>query len=115
MSDELEIIECEDIIEEPDVDMDLLNDSTVEELDDISEETKDPEQEKALKQKWIFDHSVPRGWRYKKPGRNFHLISPSGKIFKSRRAAFEFLSASGFCNSDEIKAMKSTLRHEGWM
>ena len=115
MSDELEIIECEDIIEELDVDMDLLNDSTAEELDDISEETKDPEQEKASKQNWISDHSVPLGWRYKKSGRNFHLISPSGKIFKSRRAAFEFLSASGFCNSDEIKAMKSTLRYEEWM
>ena len=107
-------IEDDIVVEESDVDIELLDDSTTDEVDDISEETKDPKLLDSNQNGWKIDLSVPFGWRYKNAGRIFHLQSPAGKVFRSRRAAFESMSVSGIYKSDEIKAMKSTLRHEGW-
>ena len=76
-------------------------------IDDTNKEYNEEEN-------WISDETVPEGWRYKgKIGSGFMLKSQHGVLFRSRRAAFESLSASG-SNSEELRSMKSCLKYEGW-
>ena len=47
-------------------------------------------------------------------GKTQCILSPTGTVFKSRRSAYEAMVADKWPNED-IEAMRSVLKHEGWL
>ena len=63
------------------------------------------------------DNTVPSGWSFKgtlASGKRFVLQCPQGYQYRSRSDAFEKMIISGRYSDNDIFAMKSCLKHEGW-
>ena len=54
----------------------------------------------------------PDGWSFNR--KSSRLISPSGEVFSSRRAALKAMVNSEKYTIGEIEQLRSVLRHEGW-
>ena len=52
--------------------------------------------------------------KLRKNGKGHSILSPSGVVFKSRRSAYEVMVREKQPNED-IEAMRSVLKHEGWV
>ena len=59
---------------------------------------------------------MPRGWRinFEWTGKGQCILSPTGTVFKSRRSAYENMVAEK-CPNEDIEAMRSVLKYEGWL
>ena len=99
-------------VDEDDDDILILDEFDNDDTEDVSlSETLDAE----IKVKPSEDKKVryyPVGWSYKRKSRK--LISPSGEVFSSRRAALKAMVNSEEYSMGEIEEMRSSLRHERW-
>ena len=95
---------------ETDADMELLEETIVDDNNFLSKESKNHLKTKG----WVIDSTVPFGWSYKGEGSAALIKAPNGKLYPSRRLAFaDMLNSGKYCAKDVIM-MKRTLIHEGW-
>ena len=106
--EEIVNVDKEDI--EADVDMDLLDETIVDDDDHLTKDSKNHRKTKD----WVIDSTVPFGWSYKGEGSAALIKAPNGKLYPSRRLAFaDMLNSGKYCAKDVIM-MKRTLIHQGW-
>jgi len=68
----------------------------------------------AEKYEWVEnDENVPEGWKYRISNEKMHFLSPEGRTFSNRIAAFKYLSSSE-SSEKQIEDMRATFKHEGW-
>lgn len=66
---------------------------------------------------FLSDHTVPPGWRFKgtlASRKRFTLQCPNGNQYRSRSDAFEKMIISRRYSDNDISAMESCLKYEGW-
>ena len=98
------------MITEEDADMFLLDEFDNDDTEDVS--LVENQDIKIKVEPLPIDVTVPPGWRYKRKSKK--LVSPKGKVFRSRRGALKAMVNSSDYSMNEIEEMRSLLRHEGW-
>ena len=98
------------MITEDDADMFLLDEFDNDDTEDVS--LVENQEIKIKVEPLPIDTTVPSGWRYKRKSKK--LVSPRGKVFRSRRGALKAMVNSSDYSINEIEEMRSLLRYEGW-
>ena len=103
-----EIVDVDQEDTEADDDMELLEETSVDDDHLNAKETVNHNKE------WITDSTLPFGWSYKGQGRFLFIKAPNGKHYQSRRLAFADMLNSGKYSAKDIIFMRNALVHEGW-